>query len=119
MLSVGLAAHLDWHAARPTEHHLSLGLSCHWLLAVPVFGLVAWYVNSAFPGRVFKASLAIVGGGVLLGAVAEPAWEYWIERAPREWAFGPLRNQAAVAFAITGLMAYVLVLGILRSRRQP
>lgn len=119
MLILALAAHLDWHAARPTSHHLSLGLSWHWLLAVPVFGFVAWFVNSAWPVRPLTASVAIIGGGLLLGAVAEPAWEYWVEQAPFEWAFGSLRNLAAVAFAVSGIITYLLFLWLRRSRRIP
>jgi hypothetical protein len=118
MLGLALAAHMDWHVVRPTAHHLSLGLSWHWLFAVPVFALVAWYVSSAWPAQTLGASLAMIGGGLLLGVVVEPAWEYWIEEAPFDWAFGPLRNRAAVAFAVTGIITYVLVLLMLRSRRE-
>src|SRR5262245_57331953 len=74
-LALATAIHVDWHVARPATHHLSLGLSWHWLLAAPVFGLTAWYVASAWPSTLLRASLWIVGGAVLLGGVIEPACE--------------------------------------------
>jgi hypothetical protein len=109
-LALASAIHLDWHAARPTVHHLSLGLSWHWLLAIPAFGLVAWYVVRAWPEQVVRASLWVVGGAVVLAGLVEPAWEYFFEDATLEWAFGSTRTIALVAFVATGLVAYVAVL---------
>jgi hypothetical protein len=40
-LGVATAVHLDWHVARPAVHHLSMGWTLHWLLAIPVFALTA------------------------------------------------------------------------------
>lgn len=113
-LALATAIHLDWHAARPTHHQLSLGLPWHWLLAVPVFGLVAWYVARAWPSNVLKASLWIVGAAVFLAGLVEPAWEYFLGDAPFDWAFGPIRNMALVTYLGTGLLTYVIVLGLLR-----
>jgi hypothetical protein len=109
-LAVAAATHLDWHAARPTVHHLSLGLSWHWLLAVPVFALTAWYVSRAWPTQLVAASAAILGIGLFLGGVVEPAWEYWIDGSEFDWAFGPARNIAALQFTATGLVTYGLLL---------
>ena len=65
-VALATAIHLDWHVARPTVHHLSLGLPAHWLLAIPVFGLVAWYVVLAWPSNVLPASIAILAGAIIL-----------------------------------------------------
>jgi hypothetical protein len=111
-LGVATATHLDWHAARPTVHHLSLGLSWHWLLAVPVFALTAWYVMRAWPARRAAASIAILGIGLFIGAVVEPAYELWIDGADLEWTFGPARNAAALAFTGTGLVTYVVTMAL-------
>ena len=113
-LALATAIHLDWHAARPTEHHLSLGLSWHWLLAIPAFGLVAWYVARAWPSHVLRASVAILGSAIVLAGAVEPAWEYFLEDAPFEWAFGSTRTIALAAFVATGVAAYVAVLALLR-----
>jgi hypothetical protein len=51
-------------------------------------------------------SVAIVGSAVLLGGVIEPAWEYFLEGATREWAFGALRNTALAAFTVTGVATF-------------
>lgn len=113
-LALATAIHLDWHAARPTAHHLSLGLSNHWLLAIPVFAIVAWYVARSWPAQILPASLAIVGSAIVVAGVLEPAWEYVLEDATFEWAFGRVRTTALAMFVGTGLLAYVAVLGFLR-----
>jgi len=116
-LALATAIHVDWHLARPVTYHLSLGLSWHWLLAAPVFGLTGWYVARAWPSTLLRASLWIVGGAVLLGGVIEPAWEYFLEDATFDWAFGPTRNAVLGAFVLTGVTTYVAVLAIVRRDR--
>jgi len=116
-LALATAIHLDWHVARPTSHHLSLGLPWQWLLAIPVFGLVAWYVARAWPNSVPSASVGIVGGAILLGGVIEPAWEYFLGDATFEWAFGRQRTTILVTFVGMGLVAYVAVLALMQRRR--
>ena len=59
-LGLATAMHLDWHVARPAVHHLSLGWRWHWLLAVPVFAVLAWYVRRAWPDRPFGPSAVIL-----------------------------------------------------------
>lgn len=115
LISLGLAAaiHLDWHIARPTLHHLSLGWTWHWLLAIPIFGVAAWLVARANPARTIAWSVAIIGMAVLLGGVLEPAWEYWLDGATFEWAFGHHRTHALLMFTITGVATYAGVLALL------
>ena len=112
-IALATAIHLDWHVARPTVHHLSLGLPAHWLLAIPVFGLVAWYVVRVWPLSVLPASIAILGVAIVIGGVLEPAWEYFLGGASFEWAFGRTRNVILASFVGTGLLAYVAVAAIL------
>ena len=118
-LLLAAAIHTDWHFARPEHHRLSLGLAWHWLLAVPVFALVAWYVARAWPGRLLRASLWIVGGAVLLAGVLEPAFEYFVGGAPFDWAFGHARTFALLAFVVTGVVAYVAVLTAATKKQMP
>ena len=115
-VALATAIHLDWHLARPTVHHLSLGLTAHWLLAIPVFGLVAWYVVRAWPSKLLPASLAILGSAIILGGVLEPAWEYFLGGASFEWAFGRTRNVILAAFVGTGFIAYTGFVAFLRNR---
>ena len=110
---LAVAIHTDWHFARPLHHRLSLGLSWHRLLAIPVFALVALYVSRAWPSHILRASLWIIGGAVLLGGIIEPAWEYFIGDAPFDWAFGRERNLALASFVGTGIVAYVSVLRLI------
>ena len=118
-IALATAIHLDWHIARPTTHHLSLGLSWHWLLAIPVFALVAWYVSRAWPAAVGRASVGIVGFGILSGGVLEPVWEYCFADATFEWAFGMRRNTILATFVGMGLVTYVAVLAFMRRRPGP
>ena len=115
-VALATAIHLDWHVARPTVHHLSLGVPAHWLLAIPVFGLVAWYVVRAWPSKILPASLAILGSAIILGGVLEPAWEYFLGGASFEWAFGRTRNVILAAFVGTGLVAYAGLVAFLGNR---
>jgi len=115
-VALATAIHLDWHVARPTVHHLSLGLPAHWLLAIPVFALAAWYVVRTFPSNILTASVAILAGAIILGGVIEPAWEYFLGDASYEWAFGRARTTMLASFVGTGLVAYVACVAFLRRR---
>ena len=122
IVSLGLATaiHLDWHLARPAHHQLSLGLAWHWLFAIPVFALVAWYVARAWPSHLLRTSVAIIASAVVVAGVLEPGWEYFLEDAPFEWAFGAARDLALAAFVTTGVVSYCIVLAIVtRGRVSP
>ena len=69
LVTLGFAAavHLDWHASRPVTHHLSLGWSWHWLLAIPVGVLTALYVQRVWADR--RAFAAFVATAVSAHAV--------------------------------------------------
>ena len=117
-LALATVIHLDWHFARPAHHPLSLGLPWHWLVAVPSFALVAWYVVRAWPVHLTSASLAIIGSATLLAGVLEPAWEYLAGGAPFDWAFGAPRNLALLAFMTAGLLTYCVILAVAVHRRR-
>jgi len=117
-LALATAIHVDWHFARPAHHQLSLGLPWHWLTAIPVFALVAWYVARAWPSQLLRASVAIIGSAVILAGVLEPGWEYLFGDAPFEWAFGATRNLALATFVGTGMLSYLIALALATRNRQ-
>jgi hypothetical protein len=117
-LALASAMHLDWHAARPAAHPLSLGWSWHWLLAVPVGALTAWYVVRTWPVRPAAASVGMFGIASVLAAVVEPAWEYWVDGAPYEWAFGSPRLAAFAMFVAAGAITHLVVLIVARGRMR-
>ena len=126
LVTVALASamHLDWHAARPVVHHWSLGWRWHWLLAVPVFALTAWFVQRTAPQRSITASAVIIGAASVLAAVVEPAWEYWVDGATFEWTFGRMRLVPFIAFLATGIVTHAAVLAVaarasMRRQHQP
>jgi hypothetical protein len=47
---------------------------------------------------------------VFVGGVIEPAWEYVVDGATFEWAFGATRNTALGAYLAAGMAAYVVTL---------
>jgi hypothetical protein len=118
VLLLAAAIHTDWHFARPAHHRLSLDLSWHWLFAIPVFALAAWYVWTRRPARPVAVSLLVLGLGTLIGAVLEPVYEYWLGGATFDWAFGPERTRAAVAFVATGVAAYIVTFFLMRRGGQ-
>jgi hypothetical protein len=115
-IGLAMAMHLDWHAARPAAHHLSLGWEWHWLLAMPVFALTAWYVLRAWPERALAASVTIFGVASILATVVEPAWEHWTG-ATFEWAFGRTRLATFGAFLATGAITHAALAWLALKRR--
>ena len=116
VLLLATAIHTDWHFARPAHHRLSLDLSWHWLVAIPVFALAAYYVAQKNPPRLLAVSVLLIGLATLIGAVLEPAYEYCFGGATWDWAFGPERTWAAIAFVATGVVAYAITLLLLVKR---
>jgi hypothetical protein len=111
------AIHLDWHLARPAHHGpLSGGLAAHWLLAVPVFGLlVGWLARQPAATR-FRSGVLAVGGGVLGGQLLEPLWEKLDSGLPWGEIIPDTRWSAFAEFMFAGLViAAVLVWGMVRA----
>src|SRR5712691_5391708 len=96
-LLLGLAIHLDWHLARHEHDGRSLGWDAHWLVAIPIFALAAWYIARRWPPPDTPWRPATLADEV------EPA-----------------RLTAFALFTVTGLVAMGLTLWALarRSRSQ-
>lgn len=115
---LAVAVHLDWHLARSSHHGgLSFGWRVHWILALPVFALTAWYVHRAWPGQVIRASAWILGLAGLVAQVLEPLAEL-ATGATLSWTFGPERLGAFLRYMSVGILTQVIVLlGLSRTRR--
>jgi hypothetical protein len=111
-----VAIHTDWHFARPAHHRLSLELSWHWLLAIPVFAFAAAYVARTWAKQPWRSSVAIIGTAVVIAGILEPLWEYVIGGASFDWAFGAQRNIALLSFIGTGVVVYAVTLAWLRRK---
>ena len=104
------AVHVDWHLARPTHHGgLSGGWEAHWILALPAFALVAWYVQRAWPGHTRLASLSVIGVAAFVAQVLEPLAELTLG-ATLSWTFGAERLGAFVTYMSAGIVTYGVVL---------
>jgi hypothetical protein len=112
-LVIGAGIHLDWHVGRHGEH-LSLGLSHHWLLALPIFALAAWFVARRWPTQVGLTSVLSLSGGVLLGQGLEPLYERVVDGWPFSQSFGPERIGIFAAFMVAGVVTYLLTMVTLR-----
>ena len=91
-------------------------MPAHWLLAIPVFGLVAWYVARAWPSNIATASIGILLTAIVLAGLVEPVGEYFLTGASAQWAFGRPRFVVLAAFVGTGLIAYLAALAFFQRR---
>ena len=81
---------------------------------MPTFGLTAWYVSRAWPTRMVGMSAFMIVIASVLSAVVEPAWEYWVDGAPFDWAFGPQRLSIFAAFVSVGVATHIATLPLIR-----
>ncbi|NNG15927.1 MAG: hypothetical protein HKM89_05540 [Gemmatimonadales bacterium] len=107
---IGAAVHIDWHLARPGPHRLSFDLSYHWLSAVPVFALMAWYAARTWPRRPVVAALALIGAGALLGQAVVPAGEMLMSGQSWSEVMRPIRVESFREFIAAGLLTSTVVL---------
>ena len=118
VLGLATAMHLDWHFARPAHHRLSLGWSQHWLIAIPAFALVAWYVCSAWKRQIVSASVAIIATAAFFAQVVEPLEELLVDGATFDWTFGPQRLAAFFTFTGVGIIAHIATVTALQRRER-
>lgn len=105
-LVLAAAIHVDWHLARPHVHGgLSAGLPYHWLFAIPVFALSAWYIARR-NARLALTGVVTIGVAVLLGQGLEPLVEYVAYGTPIAEVFRPARVGAFAVFLGIGVATY-------------
>lgn len=117
-VTVALAAaiHADWHLARPHDHGgLSGGWSFHWLVALPLFALTAWYLKRR-SGRPLAAGAVTIGAAVFLGQVLEPLGEIALYHDAWSDVFSRERLAAFAWFMVAGIVAYGGMIWWLRHR---
>lgn len=114
-LLLGAAIHVDWHLARHGHDGRSLGWSWHWVVAIPMFALAAWYMARRFRNRLLFASVITLGAVVLLGEVLEGVGEILLYGDPLREVFAAERLAALSAFMAAGLVSYVAVARLART----
>ena len=103
------AIHADWHLARPGHHtDLSGHWAQHWLLAIPVFALLANYLSRQPSQQRWRGSALLILAGAFLGQVLEPLSELW--GAPWSYAFSGIRWTAFAEFMAAGLLTLLVVM---------
>lgn len=108
-LVLAAAIHVDWHLARPHDHGgLSGGWPYHWLFALPVFALAAWYLARRST-RPIAAGAVSITAAVLLGQGFEPLGETLLFGDPLSETFSPHRLGAFAAFMAAGIVTYGVV----------
>lgn len=110
---IGTAVHVDFHLARH-GHGLSFGLSWHWLLAVPVFGAIAWWCARRWPAAPARATVEVALCGLALGQLLEPAAEMVIYSVTWGEVMSPARWRAFMEFAAAGLVTAAAALVAVR-----
>ena len=114
---LGLSIHVDWHLARHEHDGRSLGWDAHWLLAIPIFALAAWFIARRWPEKPWRPAALTVALGILLGQVLEPLAEIIHYQATLADELEPTRLTAFALFTVTGLVTMSLTLLLLRRRR--
>jgi hypothetical protein len=117
-LALGAIMHLDWHFARPMDQRLSGNWSTHWLLAIPVFFALAWWVTRRWPPpeRPFGPAIALALAGAVVGQVIEPLGEMLLFGDTFAEVYEPLRVQAFIWFFAAGMITLIVSLLVLRRR---
>src|SRR2546427_7756123 len=115
-LLLGLFIHLDWHLARHGHDGRSLGWDAHWLLAVPIFALAAWYLARRWPDNPWRPAALSVALGILLGQVIEPLGEIIHFQLTLAEELEPARLAAFALFMVTGLVTVGATLLVLRRK---
>ena len=108
-LLLAAAIHVDWHLARPGHHSdLSGHWAQHWLLGIPVFGLLALYESRRLGQYRWRSSAGLILVGAFLGQVLEPLSELF--DAPWGYAFSAIRWTAFAEFMAAGLLTFLVVM---------
>ena len=103
--------HGDWHLARPGPHgSLSGHFAQHWLVAIPIFAVLAVVISRRPQGERWRHTAWIIGLGVLIGQILEPVYEVLVDRLSWSWLLQALRWTAFAEFLAIGLSVLVLVL---------
>ena len=116
---LAVAIHADWHLARGHDHgRLSGDVALHWVLALPVFAVLAALVSRGAANQRWHRSAWIVGGGVLVGQVLEPLTEWLTDGVTWRWMVNGPRWTAFAEFMAAGLLTFLGVMGGVGDREE-
>jgi len=118
-LAIALAAfiHVDFHLARPADHHWSFGLSWHWIVCAGVFGPAGWYVARRFGTDRWRAAAWNVFLAAILGQGLEPVGEQLVFNGRLAFDVSPDRWAIFWICLAAGSVAMAAVLAL--APRQP
>lgn len=103
------AIHSDWHLSRPGHHGgMSGDWALHWVIAVPVFALIAWLVSREPAATRWRAAACIIVGGVVAGQLLEPLFEVLTDGVGWSWMLLDIRWTAFAEFMATGFVTFLL-----------
>lgn len=115
-LWIGAMIHVDWHLGRPGHDHLSFGLSYHWLLAVPTFAPIPWFLLRRWPASWIQASIVVIALGVGLGQGVEPLGEMIAFDVGAEPFANPVRWRIFAEFMAAGVLTFISSAALARQR---
>jgi len=120
VLALASAVHLDWHLARPADHHrrLSFGWEHHWLFAALAFAVVGWAAARAWPRRAGRVGAWVAALALLLAQGVEPVAEVALYAHRLGYPDEPARWAAFLVCLAAGLPAYALALWLCRPGRR-
>jgi hypothetical protein len=90
--------------------------SGHWLIAIPAFAAIGWYLTTRFPERLWAASAINLLGAAVAAQVLEPLAEN-LSDGQVTLAMPAERWVAFAQFMAAGLMTYLATLAWLERRR--
>lgn len=117
VLLLGAFVHIDFHLARPADHHWSFGLSWHWVICAVVFGLAGWYLARRSPADRWRAAIVNVAIALVIGQGLEPLGEQLYYNQRLLYFVSPDRWAAFWLCAGAGVASMALVLAVARPRR--
>lgn len=105
------AIHADWHLARAGHHgSLSGDWAQHWVMAVPVFALLAHLVERESSAARWRESVWVIVGGAVAGQLLEPLAEMLTGGMGWSWLVQGPRWTAFAEFMAAGFATFLLVM---------
>jgi len=103
------AIHADWHLSRPGHHgRLSGDWPGHWIVAVPLFALIALLVSRQPAAARWREAAWVIVGGVVLGQLLEPLFEVLADGVGWSWMLLDIRWTAFAEFMAAGFVTFLL-----------
>lgn len=115
-IALAVAFHVDWHLAPAHHGRLSFDWKLHWLTAIPVFALLAWYLVRKWSDQIAGAFVTVIVIAIVLEQGLEPLVALVLYGERLSNAFTDARIDALFAFLVTGIVTALLVIQLLPKR---